>query len=206
MESKAIATITTIPSLPRRLVDLASAVGTVQHPGQPLRHNLPAGMSMSEAERREAEGALRSLTSLLDPTAPFADPDGQPESAGEAKSRLLTKLVQGLAGEAKPTKAVLDSKIDWYADAIEDLPAWAIDRAMKMWARSECPRTIEAEPRYAFPPAPGTLRLMALWQMDTPKRHAELLKNLLAAIPVARAMDPAPMPGSSPGIPALRRM
>lgn len=195
----------TIMSLPPRLVALAGAVGTTQHPGQPVRYDLPTGWTMSDAERDQARNHLSTLTSLLSPDAPF-EIEGQLESGQQAKGALLTMMIEGLAGPAEKSKIRADSQVEMYAYAIEELPAWAIEKAIKRWARGSCPKDVEENPRFAFPPSPATLRALAKLEMETPQRQAVMLQNLIASVPLERALDPTPMPGSSPGVPALRRM
>ncbi len=192
------------PSLSPRLVVLATAVGTVQHPGQRLRYNLPQGWGMSAKERAEAERTLSSLTSSLDPDAPFEVEPGRFEPGLMAKGALLTKLINGLAGPAAPSEVAAASKIEMYADAIQDVPAWAIDRAIRRWARGACPPDIEERPKFAFPPAPATLRALALLETSDARRDAKLLTNLLAAEPVEAAMDPTARPSTA--VASLRRM
>jgi len=190
--------------LPPRLAALAGALGTVEHPGQPVRHNLPAGWEVTDEDRKGAGSLLSTLTSMLDPQAPF-EIDDRTVDGHMAKGALLTKMIDGLAGPANQSATAASAKIEMYADAIEDLPAWAIDKAIKRWARGECPYSIEESPRYAFPPAPATLRKMALFDIEDLRRNERKLKNLLAALPLERAMDPEPLP-AAPGLPALRRM
>lgn len=191
--------------LPPRLAALAGALGTVEHPGQAVRHNLPAGWKVTEADRKGATGLLSTLTSMLDPQAPF-EVENRVVDGHMAKGALLTKMIDGLAGPANPTATAQAAKIEMYADAIEDLPAWAIDKAIKRWARGECPYSVEEHPRYAFPPAPATLRAMALFDLEDLRRNEQKLKNVLAAIPLERAMNPEPLPKSFGVGPALRRM
>lgn len=190
-----------IPSLPPRLAALVGAVGTVRHPGQGVRHHLQIGWEMSVLEKAEAETTLQHLTSALDPMAHFGDQPGP-----MAKAAILTKLIRGLAGAAEVSDVVAAAKIEMYADAIEDLPAWSIDIAVKRWGRGSCPDEIEERPKYAFPPAPATLRALALLELERPRRDAAKLEILLAAIPMDRALDPEPLPKQfSVGL-ALRRM
>jgi hypothetical protein len=190
-----------IPSLPPRLAALAGAVGTVRHPGQPERHHLQIGWAMSALEKAEAATLLASLTSALDPTASFDDQPGP-----MAKAALLTKLIRGLAGAAEMSDVVAAAKIEMYADAIEDLPAWSIDVAIKRWGKGSCPAEIEERPKYAFPPAPATLRALACLELDAPRRDARKLEGLIAAVPLERALDPEPMPKQFGVGPVLRRM
>jgi len=190
-----------IQSLPPRLAALAGAVGTVQHPGQPTRYHLQIGWAISDMDRAEAASLLSTLTSNLDPTASF---DGDPGPA--AKGALLTKLIRGLAGAAETSDIVAAAKIEMYADAIEDLPAWAIDAAIKRWACGSCPPEIEEKPKFAFPPAPATLRGLAMLELELPRRYVLMLTRLVDAVPMDRALDPEPLPKSFGVGPALRRM
>lgn len=197
---RAVANLDTIRSLPRRLADLAGALGTVQHQGQQVRHHLQIGWAMSDLERREALSLLSTLTSALDPEAPFVGEPGQ-----MAKGALLTQMIRGLAGAAEVSDIVAASKIEMYALAVQDLPAWAISSAIARWARGACPYTIEEKPNYNWPPSPATLRAMAKFDMTEYERSARLLTNLVNAIPLERALDAEPMP-STGAVPAIRRM
>lgn len=191
-----------IISLQPRLAALAGAVGTVQHPGQPVRYHLQTGWQMSDLERREATSLLSILTSKLDPGEPFENQPGL-----MAKGALLTKMIYGLAGPANQSEVAATSKIEMYSDAIEDLPAWAIDKAIKRWAIGSCPAEIEEQPRYAFPPAPATLRALAVLELELPRRYRTMLQNLIAAVPMADALNPdAVITTGKPGVPAMRRM
>lgn len=189
-----------ITSLPQRLVDLATAVGTVQHEGQSVRHNLPAGMAMSAEDRAEATRLLSTLTSDLSPNAPFEGEDGL-----MAKGALLTKMIHGLAGAANQSEVAATSKIEMYADAVDDLPAWAIDKAIKRWGRGSCPTEIEPHPRFSFPPSPAALRALSTLELHLPRRLKTMLENLLVAVPTADAMNPQSPKAFGVG-PALRRM
>lgn len=194
-------------SLTPRLVALARQVGTVQHPGQPLRYDLSerAMREFMELDRTEAQRRLQSLTSALDPEAPFVVDDVEYPGA-QAKGALLTRMILGLAKAASISAEESDSKLWLYEMAIEGIPAAAVALAIRRWAQSRCPESIEHEPRYAFPPSPATLRAMALFDLEGPQRDAELLKNLLAAVTTRRAMDPEPLPVEVHALPALRRM
>lgn len=189
----------------RRLVDLGRAVGTVQHPGQPLRYNLPVGWTLPPSDLEDAKNLLSILMPMIDPASDFEIEPGRFAPAAQSKGALLTKMIRGLAGPAETSAVAAASKIEMYADAVEDLPAWTIDKAIKRWARGECPASIEETPRYAFPPAPATLRSLAREELAGPKRDAELLQRLIAAVPIEEAMDPARVP-TTPNLPALRRM
>lgn len=192
-----------IPSLPPSLAALA--VGTVQWPGQKTRlHIQTREGTLTEAERTEAEAILSTLTIALSGNAPF-EVGGEVYPGKEAKGVLLLKLLDGLAGRQRSESEGI-AKAEMYHDAIDDLPAWAIDKAVKRWARGECPYSVEEKPKYDFPPSPATLRKMALFDMDTAKRDAAKARALLDCIPLERAMDPKPIPEVRGLLPALQRM
>lgn len=192
-----------IPSLPQSLAGLV--VGSVQWPGQKTRlHIQTREGALTEAERTEAEATLSTLTIALSGSAPF-EVEGKIYPGEEAKGILLMKLLRGLAGR-QGSEAEGFAKAEMYGDAIEDLPAWAIDKAVKRWARGECPYSVQEKPNYDFPPSPATLRKMALFDMDTPKRDAARIRALLDCIPLERAMDPKPIPEVRGLLPALQRM
>lgn len=190
-----------------RLARLALAVGTVKHPHQPVRYNLPAGWQpISPEDRQEASTLLSTLTTALDPTASFLL-DGDVYDGQMAKAALLTKMIRGLGGKADPSDIEASSKVSMYADSINVLPAWAIDLAIKRWGRGACPSSIEEKPNYNFPPSPAALRAMAFLELETPRRQHDLLTRLLAATSVDDAMDPDKVPHSTAVVPAsLRRM
>lgn len=198
--------VESIPSLPPRLAALVGAVGSIQHPGQPVRYHLQTGWKMEEADRAEARRLLSTLDALTHPLAPFEGRDG-----GMVKGALITKIVKGLGGAADVADIVAGAKVENYADAIEDLPAWCIDSAIKRWNRGQCPEWIEKKPNYNFPPAPATLRKMAFLDFGPVRESAGKLRKLVNAEPMADALDPdkLPKPTSAGGrefVPALRRM
>jgi hypothetical protein len=47
---------------------------------------------------------------------------------------------------------------------------------------------------------------MASLELDLPRRHVRMLANLVAAIPMERALDPEPMPASTAVGAPMRRM
>lgn len=188
--------------LPPRLAALVAAVGTVQHEGQALRFDI--SQPVTDHDREQAKLALAVCEHRLSPTCEF-EIEGCWVDGTQAKGALLTKMIRGLAG-AKIDDLSAAAKVDFYGDAIDDLPAWAVDCALKrMWARGDCPRAIEPEPKYEFPPSPATLRRMAKFYTETVERDRARLQRFLAAVPTARAMDPTPLP-RAPSVPALRSM
>lgn len=201
-------------SLPPRVAALAMSLGTVQHPGQPLRYDLPANYSLTDAERTEVEALRSTLAQFLDKDIPF---DGV--EPGDAKLMILTTMLMGYAvgtvsadGNSmsydKPTYTGNDAKFDLYDMAIDDVPAWAVAAALRLWTRRECPAHIEKNPLFKYAPSPATLRGLALYEIEPYRRSVQRLTNLLSAVSTKRAMDPTPLPreNSISIVPAMKRM
>ena len=177
-------------SLPPRVGALARCVGTVKHQDAKTRYHLPVGWTMDEEVRAEAKNQLSTLTSLLDPAVAFLDQDG-----GEAKLALVTTLLIGSAS-AQNSEAAADARFDLFECALDDVPAWAVAEAIGMWAKGECPKDIEENPKFAFAPAPATLRKLAKLAMKPYLDSVALLERVVLAETMDDAMDPtkeAPM-------------
>jgi hypothetical protein len=59
------------------------------------------------------------------------------------------------------------------------VPAWAVDEAVRRWHRGEC----GDEYNYSFAPAPGTLRTIALQELEPAMTTLRSLKLVLSAAP-----------------------
>ena len=172
------------PFLPRRVDAVARCVGTVKHQDAKTRYHLPVGWTMDEEVRAEAKNQLSTLTSLLDPAVAFLDQDG-----GEAKLALVTTLLIGSAS-AQNSEAAADARFDLFECALDDVPAWAVAEAIGMWAKGECPKDIEENPKFAFAPAPATLRKLAKLAMKPYLDSVALLERVVLAETMDDAMDP----------------
>lgn len=188
------------PSLPPRVAALATAVGTVQHPGQAVRYNLPVGFSISPAERAEAESIKSTLEQYLDPEIPFAG-----KTPNDAKLAIITTMLMGYAIGAG-SELGSDAKFDLYDWALVGLPAWSVVAAVKLWARGECPADVEKNPQFKYAPSPATLRGIALAEIEPYRRSVYRLKNLLAAVPLEEAMKREPTAKEFGVGPPIRRM
>lgn len=180
------------PSLPRRVDALARCVGYVQHQGGHRRYHLPTGWTMDESIREEAKSQLSTLISSLAADAPFLE-----QQADEAKLALVTKILTGSAS-AQMSDVAVDSRFDLYEHALSDVPAWAVAEAIGTWAKGECPREIEESPKYAFAPAPATLRKLAKLAMKPYEESVALLEKVVLAETMDDAMDPDRTPPALP--------
>lgn len=190
--------------LPQRVVALGRAVCSVQHPHEATpRYHLPIGWTIDDRDREEARNALSTLTSQLNPNAEF---DGRP--GRDAILAMLTTLLMGSAmGHA--SEVGVDAKLDLYEMALDDVPAWAVAKAIRRWMKHDCPVSIELRPNYAFPPSPATLYALASLETAYVKKLADVAQQVSVAVTSEEAMKPEPPRvaiASPAAAPQLRKM
>jgi hypothetical protein len=95
---------------------------------------------------------------------------------------IVVRQVMNRRGHDNPpnTLKFFDKAISQYLDdALDDVPAWAVENAVRRWHRSEC----GGQHNYAFAPAPGVLRGIALQELEPAKLVLRRLKLVLSAAP-----------------------
>lgn len=195
-------------SLPPRIAALARAACTVQHgAAEPTRYHLPEHWSpLDERDRDDARMALATLEAEMDPNCPYAGTTG-----GDAKLAIVTALLTGLAVGNNAADGI-DAKFDVYEVALDDVPAWAVALAARRWIKRDCPREVDKQPNYVFPPGPSTLGALARLEVAAHWRAADACRKVVRLMTPAEARDPAPRPREvpqiAPGVPVpqLRRM
>lgn len=100
-------------------------------------------------------------------------PGPEDEIAHDA-AMLVARYVTGKSDET--TVAV---RIEWYVDALSDLPAWAVREAIRRWRRGQC-----GPHNYDFAPAEAVLRTVAETIVASTRGQCVGLRRLLAAQPV----------------------
>lgn len=100
------------------------------------------------------------------------------------------------------SEAAAQARSDVYDDALEDMPPWALNAAIKRWAKGDVPA--DCVGNFAFAPAPAVLRKLVKNELAPFELQAAKLNRLLKAVPVARAMDPTPIVRDEPTKPKLR--
>lgn len=176
------AQLDTMRSLPRRLEKLERSLGTVQWPGQRIRLNFPGGLELTEAERQD----LRDRLVMLDQT--ITGTNLEPDQCLKAKLSLVTKLLLAYPVAGGSSEKAADARLDMYTDAVSDVAPWALDLAIKRWARGD---VVNANTDFA--PGPGTLRRICESELQPFREQITKIKRLLSAVSVERAMDPAPI-------------
>lgn len=96
----------------------------------------------------------------------------------EAIENQIAELVARYAtGKTDGKSAAV--RIEWYMDALSDLPAWAVKEAIRRWRRGQC-----GPHNYDFAPAEAILRSVAESIVASVRGQCVGLRRLLAAQPV----------------------
>lgn len=137
---------------------------------------LPANMLPTVEQRTAIMSHTSSLHSYLRQT-PEAD------QKSEAKTLVaITKLLLALPGQ-KNTETGAEAKGEAYMAALDDVPWWATEAAIRKWYRGECGSSENSEAyNYNWAPAPATLRRIACQQTVDYHRRIGLANHLLGAV------------------------
>lgn len=136
---------------------------------------LPCSLLLSEIERDELSSHVRSLDALCAATpSESADEEAAMLNAIAAMMLVLPSMQQTDIGAHARGEAFLM--------ALEDVPTWAVQAAIRCWYRGEAGNDDRGQ-RFDthWCPAPGDLRKIALVQKWRVKNRAEELRRLLGA-------------------------
>jgi hypothetical protein len=173
----------TMLSLPLHIARLEKSLGTVMWPGQPARINFPSGMSLSEDDRKDIEARLREIQRVT------TGENLAPAECSKARLSLLTRMLLAYPAAGGGTDEAAQARLDFYREAVSDVAPWALDAAIKRWVRGDV-----GKGNIDFAPSPGTLRRLCEEELEPFEAQMFKLRRLLAALPIERAMDPAPLP------------
>jgi len=149
--------------LPPWLMRSASAVNGA------LTTTIPEAMALTSAQRCETERHVAELAK--------AAKSGPGDRIGAAVMGVLAAFpAQASSPEATKARSIM------YREALADLPAWAVERAVCFWNRGEHGQGNE---NYAFPPSPPQLRRLARLVADPVRHQYGQLRRLLDAEVVA---------------------
>lgn len=129
---------------------------------------MPTDEQKSLIERHEkALGAILEMT-------PYDD-----ERHGEQTMVAVTKMMLVLPSR-ESGELVGQAKGEAYMAALEDVPSWAVQEAMRKWYRAECGDKID----YKWQPGPATLRELAMIEVYRVMGTRRRLREILAAEPL----------------------
>jgi hypothetical protein len=102
-------------------------------------------------------------------------------------------MLLGMPVAGSTSEAAAEARAEMYEEALGDIAPWAINAAIKRWARGDVPDLDVGNYNFNFAPAPAVLRAICKYELRIFQVHAESLKRLLAAISLERAVDPTPI-------------
>ncbi len=86
------------------------------------------------------------------------------------------------------TEQAAEARLSFYLEAVSDMAPWVLDAAIKRWVRGDI-----GKGNIDFAPSPGALRRLCEEELEPFDAQIFKLKRLLSALPIERAMDPAPI-------------
>lgn len=174
-------------SLPLQLAKLVNSIGTTRWPGQPIRLDLPSGIVLTDHDRAEIRTRLDRVNEII--TGSFLTAN----EFAKARLSLLTKMLLAMPLGGSSSEKAAEARADMYDDALSDFPPWAIDAAIKRWARGDVPEIKMGALNFTFAPAPAILCKICKLELQPFEDQAEKLARLLRTISIERATDPTPI-------------
>jgi hypothetical protein len=157
-----------------------------------VRYHLSGGRTLSDEERRTAGTLLAQLRLSAEPNL---HPDARKGRHALIAKMLLTYPV------ANASAPVGEARGEAYRDALDDVPPWALDEAIRAWHRGAC-----GEHDYRWAPAPAVLRAAALARVAPVDAAIADLEKLVAAMALERAMDIAPLEPALSLVPTMKKI
>lgn len=134
---------------------------------------LPKSLILGKEQRMLVEQHIAALTTalLLTPAEDMRQAESTMTTVTKMTLVLPSREVGDLASEARG---------EAFMAALEDVPSWAVQEAMRKWYRAECGDKHD----YKWQPAPATLRELAMREVYMVMGTRRKLKNLLDAEPL----------------------
>lgn len=137
---------------------------------------LPRVLMLTKEHRMAIEVHIEQLRSLLAQT-----PEAGAEF-GKATLVIVTKLLLVLPSQ-RTTEAASEAKAEAYMMALEEVPYWAVEAAVRKWFRNECGVDERGRPfDYQWAPSPGPLRRIAQVEAGRLLERIVALERLLHAV------------------------
>lgn len=164
-------------TLPPWLAQRCNVLGTASQPDPSGRHRivpvLPRSLILGAEQKAVVEKHVFELETMLSMT-PYED-----ESHGSLTMQTVTKMMLVLPSRESGDLGS-QAKGEAYMDALDDVPCWAVQEAMRKWHRAEYGEKYD----YKWQPAPATLRELAMLETYRVKAVRRKLNEVLAAEPL----------------------
>jgi hypothetical protein len=156
------------------------------------RKYLSGGLTLSTDERERIHAKVVELRQIVE-----GDIGTEPNKIrlGLVAQMLMAYPMAGGSEESGRARAGA------YLVALDDIPPWAINEAIRRWHRGEGGGNGS---NHRFAPAPAELRFAAMQILQPAKQTIAHLEAVLSALTIERAMDPAPIESPRSHLPKLR--
>jgi hypothetical protein len=171
-----------LSSLPRWVAERLAVVRNEPQADRTGKHRvtpvLPACLILSQDQKMLIEQHVRAMDTVL---AMTPEADGRHgEATMVAVSKMLLVLPSRESGDLGG-----EAKGEAFMDALEDVPFWAVQEAMRKWHRGEH----GSKHDYKWQPAPAVLRDLAMVETYQVMGTRRRLKELLIAEPLVEFTD-----------------
>ena len=139
---------------------------------------LPESLILSDDLRKDVLNHVSHLSKHLGMT---------PQTSADAEAQTLAivaKMMLALPGQ-RATEDSAEAKGEAYMAALDDVAPWAVSEAVRRWYRAEC----GPKYNYAWAPAPGDLRTIALTEQARVSGRIVVLENIAYATPIVEFSD-----------------
>jgi hypothetical protein len=170
-----------MPSWPAWVASRLASLKAEWQPDAKGKHRktptLPAYLMLDEGRRDELAEHKAALEALYAAT---------PETSAEAEATVLVSVgrMMLVLPTSRQNEESAEARTEAYLAALDDLPPWAVESAIRLWYRGDCGSNEHGEPyNCAWAPAPADLRRIAQAELWRVKSLAVAVGNLLAAEP-----------------------
>jgi len=169
-----------MPSLPAWATSQLASLQEAQQPDQTGRYRsvmtLPASSMPNPAQRAAMEKHIADLVPMLSQT-PAVSADYE-----AATLVLVTNLMLALPGQ-RTSEAGAEATGDAYLMALDDIPTWAVESAIRGWYRGASAKTDKEPHDFRWRPAPAVLRKLAWIEEWKIRGRMDEMRKLLQAEP-----------------------
>lgn len=166
-----------LTTFPPWLMQRFNTLGQGSQPDQAGNHRqvpvLPRSLILGKEQKMLVERHVSALTDILAMT-PYED-----ESHGSLTMQTVTKMMLVLPSR-ESGDLVGQAKGEAYMAALDDVPSWAVQEAMRKWHRAE----YGPKHDYKWQPAPATLRELAMIETYRVMAVRRRLSEILVAEPL----------------------
>jgi hypothetical protein len=133
---------------------------------------------LASSERMAIEQHCAALEPMLDNTREVLR-GGRMVSNVELITELVNRVM--IMPAAKASQAGMEARADDYLDALDDLPAWTVQAALRKWNRGESKPVDKVPHNFRWRPEPPILRALAKMELATVAGRLVELRQILGA-------------------------